>query len=469
MKSRIFVLTLIFQIEMEIGNLDIIQAVEKQDIKILKNLMDKDINIHSLYYVETDEDIFFESIRTGRDRVLRLLLESGIDPNTLDSREYSSLMCAAEKGTVKTFKILLEYGADSSYSYNGETAVMVAANAGNREIVEYLCESSISRECRYAKQILPSGIRRKQRESDELTSRFIEYIQISEINSIETLISEGIDVNVLSPDGYPALHIAIDKADLRVIDILLSSNAKCDIRDESNNWTALMKASIENKDCIVQKLISKGATINALQGNRQLTILMIVISRLENVEGVLNDYQLTGQVMKVLSLLIKAGIDIDKKDEFGNSALMIAKIKGLDSIVNLFENSGAVGLDDIDNLRISWFRAVEEGNIEQLSVCLEDGITVDTVDYLGRTSLCIASERGYLNIVNFLLEEGADVNFNNSSPLFSACRNGHFEIVKSLVHAGSNITTEESVTLMYPIEYAQNLYPDIVTFLKSRT
>lgn len=454
---------------MEIGSSDIIQAVEKQDIEILRNLMDKGIDIHFAYYAEIDEDIFFESIRMGRDRVLRLLLESGIDPNTLDSREYSPLMCAAEQGTVKTLKILLEYGANSSYSCNGETAIIVAANAGNRSIVEYLCESSTSRECRHAKRILPFGIRRKQREFDELACQFIEYIQISDIDSIETLISEGIDVNVLSPDGDPALHIAIDKADLRVIDILLSSNAKCDIRDESNNWTALMKASIENKDLIVQKLISKGATINALQGNRQLTILMIVISNLENTEGVLNDYQLTGQVMKVLSLLIKAGIDIDKKDEFDNSALMIAKIKGLDSIVNLLKDSGAVSLDDIDNLRVSWFRAVKEGNIEQLSVCLEDGITVDTVDYLGRTALCIASERGYLNVVNFLLDEGADVNFNNSSPLFSASRNGHLEIVKSLVHAGSNITIEEPVTLMYPVEYAQNLYPDIVTFLKYLT
>ena len=65
-------------------------------------------------------------------------------------------------------------------------------------------------------------------------------------------------------------------------------------------------------------------------------------------------------------------------------------------------------------------------------------ITPDTsIVIKGVTPLWCAAAMGRLNIVNYLLERGANVNAattnTNSTPISVACSNGHFEIVKCLV------------------------------------
>lgn len=54
------------------------------------------------------------------------------------------------------------------------------------------------------------------------------------------------------------------------------------------------------------------------------------------------------------------------------------------------------------------------------------------------SAIIYGCEKGNLEIVRFLLENGADSNFNNHLPIIFACTNGHIDIVNELVNYGAD-------------------------------
>jgi ankyrin repeat protein len=53
---------------------------------------------------------------------------------------------------------------------------------------------------------------------------------------------------------------------------------------------------------------------------------------------------------------------------------------------------------------------LKEGHTEIVQLLLEKGADVNAKNKYGRTALIYATERGYTEIVQLLLEKGADVN-----------------------------------------------------------
>jgi ankyrin repeat protein len=53
-----------------------------------------------------------------------------------------------------------------------------------------------------------------------------------------------------------------------------------------------------------------------------------------------------------------------------------------------------------------------------------------------------ASVNGHLDIVKYLIEQGVDIHANNDGALRNASYNGHLEVVKYLIDQGADITVE---------------------------
>jgi len=84
------------------------------------------------------------------------------------------------------------------------------------------------------------------------------------------------------------------------------------------------------------------------------------------------------------------------------------------------------------------------GNIADVTQCVEQfGIDVNQHESLFEmTPLVVSSENGHFSIVEFLVQNGADVNQASNDgaiPLFMSSQNGHFPIVEFLVQKGADV------------------------------
>ena len=75
--------------------------------------------------------------------------------------------------------------------------------------------------------------------------------------------------------------------------------------------------------------------------------------------------------------------------------------------------------------------AVHRGKVELIQYLHELGIDIDKYDWLGKTPLFLACEFGHTDIIKYLIEHGADVNFEkkeNSYSFLDFYKKGFFEL-----------------------------------------
>jgi len=87
-------------------------------------------------------------------------------------------------------------------------------------------------------------------------------------------------------------------------------------------------------------------------------------------------------------------------------------------------------------------RAAARGQTEAVKSLIGSGVTVDSQNDFGLTSLMMAAKHGHIDTVNALLEAGADVNVKSKgrggvNALFWAAVKGHTEVVELLKKAGA--------------------------------
>lgn len=93
--------------------------------------------------------------------------------------------------------------------------------------------------------------------------------------------------------------------------------------------------------------------------------------------------------------------------------------------------------------------AVRLHNLKLVRAALRDrGLDIDALATCGWTALHEAASCGYQDIVELLLENGADPNIQDSvqkcTPIHLAARKGHLEVVRSLVQSGARLDLKNS-------------------------
>lgn len=87
--------------------------------------------------------------------------------------------------------------------------------------------------------------------------------------------------------------------------------------------------------------------------------------------------------------------------------------------------------------------AAREGNLKEVRRQLAWGVNVNRNHFFTReTPLIEAAANGHVDVVNLLIENGADVNLKGEAwygPLHSASANGHIEVVKILLENGADV------------------------------
>ncbi|XP_050449067.1 ankyrin repeat domain-containing protein 16-like [Cataglyphis hispanica] len=313
--------------------------------------------------------------------------------NNVATAELSNLsrnfLRECQSGNIHRVETLVEtYGvrdwSDFCHSTSGDTALHVAARAGNIRIVKYLCECFN----------MP---------------RFA--------------------VNVTNKDMKRPLHEAAQFAQEEVLRYLLEKGASVDAL-KRGDWTPLMLACTKNGPAACQCISALlAANANAYLRNKDGWTPLLIACR-------------AGDENAIDLLLKHSPKSIDDRSNNGRSALHIAAFHGHERVINLLVASCANLLNVQDSSGSSpLHEAVKHGNLNAAKCIVHLGANVSLVDNVGQTILHIATLTDNSGAVEYILEHNLiDVNCKASfgiTPLMIAQRNNHNDVIKILIRYGA--------------------------------
>jgi FOG: Ankyrin repeat len=103
----------------------------------------------------------------------------------------------------------------------------------------------------------------------------------------------------------------------------------------------------------------------------------------------------------------------------------------------------------MESSSVSLINSCQKGNLEKAKYALKEGADPNQLDEEGWNALHYASENGFEDIINILLENGADVNIENSSgftpfQILMLCENYSPMIAASFIARGADVGSPSS-------------------------
>lgn len=348
----------------------------------------------------------------------------------------------AENGNYKAIKALLTHiEKEHSSSFNnvinarknyGRTALHVAAKNGKLYVVKYL---------------ISKGIDINSRDEAEWTP-LMSAVYGGELNTVRYLIDVGADINAKSRLCSTSLHFAADSGELDIVKCLVFKGANVNAKNIDCR-TPLHFAADNGNLSVIKYLIRKGADINAEDEyaniplyfairNRKLEIVKYLVDKTD-INNKYNDTLLHLAVcsgeLDVAKYLVSRGVDINAKSKF--LPLHLSSLRGL-NIVGYFVKKVASAEGGYYETPLHY--AVFHGNLEITEYLIEKGADVNARNRNSDTPLHLAAMNGNVDIAKILLKHNADVNAKNNegkTALDYATNNNHQELVELLLAHGA--------------------------------
>ena len=154
----------------------------------------------------------------------------------------------------------------------------------------------------------------------------------------------------------------------------------------------------------------------------------------------------------MVELFLKAGASIDVRTNFGETPLFGAVRAGNFEVVNKLLDEGAKVNLAVAGARIAagttfgetpLICAAKNGHVDIVKRLLAvANVSIDKSDDDGATALYKVAMKGNIQIVELLLQAGADTEVRTNfgeTPLFRAVKNGHASVVRMLLKAGAKV------------------------------
>lgn len=204
---------------------------------------------------------------------------------------------------------------------------------------------------------------------------------------------------------------------LFLICLLLSFSARAGVYDD------LIRAAQDGDTPTAIALIERGMDVNTADSSGMTLVMFAAQSGNE----------------KLLDFLISQRANVRKKNRFGDSALMLAALKGQLGCATRLVAAGAP-VDDEPQRWNPLTYAAFEGHAGMVSFLISKGAEVDTPGANGATALIIAARNGHIKVVDLLLKHRADPNFqtpDGDTALKQAVAHQNTDIAAMLQRAGA--------------------------------
>src|SRR5213594_3888469 len=263
--------------------------------------------------------------------------------------------------------------------------------------------------------------------------------------AVRSLLKQGANVNATEADGTTALHWASYRDDLESADLLIRSGANVNTRNDLGA-TPLWAACQNGSESMVRRLLSARANPNAALLLGETPVM--VAARSGN--------------PAVVELLAAKGANVNARAARGQTALMWAVAQKHPEVVKVLIAHGA----DIHARSESWTevmavpphgyleynRAIPHGSdtalmfaarvddLASAKLLVAAGANVHDEDAWGVSAVVLAAHSGFTDVVEFLLEKGANPNSDRAgfTALHEAVMRRDENLVKVLLDHGAD-------------------------------
>jgi ankyrin repeat protein len=273
----------------------------------------------------------------------------------------------------------------------------------------------------------------------KLGELLIDAARHGEAERVEKLLEQGADIRAQDQKGETVLHAVFSRRnwrlDLGLVMLLLQQGADLEARDQ-RGWTPLHAAAERGRREAVEFLLDKGADLKATDKDGQTPLHLAA--------GRAND--------KAVKLLIARGADPSARDKSLKTPMHLSEEENQKETAKLLVSLGAEihTEDSFGHSPAGW---LVKNCFEELQAGERSGSPCSNHRDLRSYTLLYASVEGHLEVVRYLIEQGADVNVNKSfhdglavpgvTPLHGAASGGHLEVARLLTASGARLDAKD--------------------------
>lgn len=243
---------------------------------------------------------------------------------------------------------------------------------------------------------------------------FFMAIEKGDIKTVQTLISKGIDVNVLDNKGFSSLHRAVFINNKEIVQELLGvKNIKTEatlpkgtylymsngIPWDAYGQTPLHIASFKGYTEIVNALLDNNADILAKDEANYATALHIAVAQ-KNTKTIITLLNSESAKKSKINLL-------EVKDKTGNTPLIYSMIYNRNSIMALLMDYNP-NIEATDNVnRTALHYAIDNDNYEAVEMLLKAGASFTSKDIYGATQYDLVKDINIRGLIKFYMRAKA--------------------------------------------------------------
>ena len=348
------------------------------------------------------------------------LVAAGADPNAASSTGETVLMTCAYTGSPVAVKALLSAGANvnANERLQGQTALMWAAAEGHTAVVRLLVEagadigarSQVTRHFICFEQQCGHKNKNEYRERGAFTPLLFA-ARRGDVDSARVLLSAGASLEETAADGYTPLMVASHSRHTPLAKFLLDQGA--DPNRSGAGYSALHTAVVRGDVELVNVLLAHGADPNA-RITKPAPMTRFDYGWILPLEVV--GYTPLLQAAKyaeveIMRALLAGGADPSATTTEGTTALMAAVGVGL----------GAGGSRDrrgrtLDAAEVGAELDDEPRTLEAVRLLLDTGSAdVNATNASGGTALHVAATNGFKHVLQYLAERGGKLDVTNKA------------------------------------------------------